>query len=359
MPDFEILLPALQGRQAGHDYYLVMCPLQLIPRLFQAEEGIEPDLRAQRGLNAGRVPEIANYIADHPDSYVLSALTGSIDRGVDFTPIASKSAIPGMGTLRIPLSARLLILDGIHRRAAIEAVLRQKPELGTETVSLVLFVDPELRRSPQLLSDLRRFGAQSSRSQGILNDTRDEMALLARELVNRIGPFRELTEMARSKISNRSLKLFTLSGIYHANKILLSEKRKESFPEKLLLSCRFWTEVAATIPDWGRAQRREVSPAELRKSYVHSHAIALAALGRAGRCLLQKPPERWRKSLSRLRSLDWSRSNTRLWEGRAMFAGRLSKSSASVMLTGNAIKLHLRLPLTPEEAEAEKRLKAR
>jgi hypothetical protein len=42
-----------------------------------------------------------------------------------------------------------------------------------------------------------------------------------------------------------------------------------------------------------------------------------------------------------------------------MFAGRLSKSSASVMLTGNAIKLHLRLPLTPEEAEAEKRLKTR
>ncbi len=359
MPDFEILLPALRGRQAGRDYYLVMCPLQLVPRLFQAEEGIEPDLRAQRGLNPGRVPEIARYIADHPDSYVLSALTGSIDCAVTFEPIAGKSALSGMGTLRIPLSARLLILDGAHRRAAIEAVLRQKPELGSETVSLVLFVDPELQKSSQLFSDLRRFGAQSSRSQGILNDTRDEMALLAKELVNRIDPFRELTEMVRSKISNRSLKLFTLSGIYHATTILLAEKRKDSFPEKLSLSSRFWTEVAANIPDWGRAQRREVSPAELRKTSVHAHALALAALGRAGRCLLEKPPERWKKPLSRLRSLDWSRSNTRLWEGRAMVAGRLSKSSVSVMLTGNAIKLHLRLPLTREEAEAEERRNSR
>ena len=37
--------------------------------------------------------------------------------------------------------------------------------------------------------------------------------------------FEGMTEMARSKISNRSLKLFTFSGIYHATKILLSQKQ--------------------------------------------------------------------------------------------------------------------------------------
>src|SRR5437868_5640245 len=124
MSDFEILLPALRGRQAGRDYYLVMCPLQLVPRLFGAEgEGIKPDLRAQRSLNPGRVPEIARYVVDHPDSYVLSALTVSIDREVSFEPTAGKASSSGLGILRIPLSARLLILDGVHRRAAIEALL--------------------------------------------------------------------------------------------------------------------------------------------------------------------------------------------------------------------------------------------
>ena len=41
-----------------------------------------------------------------------------------------------------------------------------------------------------------------------------------------------------------------------------------------------------------------------------------------------------------------------------MVAGRLSKSNASVLLTGNVIKQALRLPLTSEEQEAEDRLRA-
>lgn len=57
--------------------------------------------------------------------------------------------------------------------------------------------------------------------------------------------------------------------------------------------------------------------------------------------------------LARLRSLDWSRGNSRLWEGRAMHAGRLSKRSANVTLTGNAIKKHIGLALSEDEGELE------
>ena len=41
-----------------------------------------------------------------------------------------------------------------------------------------------------------------------------------------------------------------------------------------------------------------------------------------------------------------------------MIAGRLSKSNVNTLLTGNVIKRQLRLPLTSEEQDAEKRLKA-
>ena len=41
-----------------------------------------------------------------------------------------------------------------------------------------------------------------------------------------------------------------------------------------------------------------------------------------------------------------------------MIAGRLSKSNVNIVLTGNVIKRQLRLPLTPEEQEAEERLNA-
>ena len=359
MASFELHLPAIRGQQAGREFFLVMCPLGLLPRLFRSEDqDVRPELQAQRVLNRGRVPEIARYIADNPDSYVLSSIVGSIDREVLFEPVAGQAGAAGMGTLRLPMSARFLIHDGLHRRAAIESALRLKPELGEETVPVVLYVDPGLERSEQIFSDLKRHESRSSRSQGILCDNRDEMALITKELIKRVDAFEGMTEMVRSKISNRSLKLFTLSGIYHATEVLLSQKQKAPFAEQLALAAQFWTEVANQIPDWGRAKRREISPAELRARFVHSHAIALSALARGGRSLLEIDRPKWRRRLAPLRKLDWSRSNRQLWEGRAMVAGRLSKSNVSVLLTGNVIKLALRLPLTSEEQEAEDRLNA-
>ena len=41
-----------------------------------------------------------------------------------------------------------------------------------------------------------------------------------------------------------------------------------------------------------------------------------------------------------------------------MIAGRLSKSNVNILLTGNVIKRQLRLPLTREEQDAEKRIES-
>ncbi len=41
-----------------------------------------------------------------------------------------------------------------------------------------------------------------------------------------------------------------------------------------------------------------------------------------------------------------------------MIAGRLSKSNVNMVLTGNVVKRQLRLPLTPEEQDAEKHFNA-
>jgi len=57
--------------------------------------------------------------------------------------------------------------------------------------------------------------------------------------------------------------------------------------------------------------------------------------------------------LAKLDTLDWARNNTKLWEGRAMSAGRLSKKTVNVILTGNAIKKHLGLKLSDDEQQVE------
>jgi DNA sulfur modification protein DndB len=169
----------------------------------------------------------------------------------------------------------------------------------------------------------------------------------------KVAVFTDLIETERSTISNRSIKLFTLSGIYHATQTLLNGRDETEFEARMSLAAEFWNEVAEQIPDWKLAKQRKVSAADLRRDYIHAHTLALVSLGRAGNELLRRHPRDWKAKLARLKSLDWSRSNTQLWEGRAMNAGRLSKRGVNVVLTGNVIKKHLGLKLTAEEQALE------
>jgi len=359
MTSFEFELPAVRGIQAGRPYYLTACPLRLLSRIFPDSDGDLPAKRQPPGaLNRARIPEITRYVTGNPRSYVFGALTASVDTDVVFESNEEHASVSS-GKLRIPMSARLVVHDGQHRCAGLKAAVREDPELGDETIAIVLFVDPDFRRSEQLFTDLKRHERRLPRSLSILHDDRDEYARLARDVIRKVDVFGDHVEMVRTTISNRSRKLFTLSAIYQATKTLLAEQATDKFEEKLRIATVFWTEVAKQIPAWQQAVAGQISPAELRRQFVHVHGIALASLGRVGQSLLTGSAKDWRKKLGALKTLDWSRANSRLWEGRAMIAGRLSKANSCVVLTANAIKQHLGLPLTAEEDELERQFKKR
>src|SRR3954464_9646266 len=122
MATFEYIFPAIRGIQAGREYYVSMCPLRVIPRIFLFDEDeLRPELRAQRVLNKARVPEIAGYLMSNPKGYTFSALTASIDGEVRFEPLGSDDDERSVGRIRIPMKARIVINDGQHRRAGIES----------------------------------------------------------------------------------------------------------------------------------------------------------------------------------------------------------------------------------------------
>lgn len=355
---FEYLFPSIRGVQAGREYYVSMCPLRLIPRIFLFdEEELRPELRAQRVLNKQRIPEMARYIVSNAKDYTFSALTASIDGKVKFEPLGAETTERSVGTLRVPMSARFVINDGQHRQAAIEAALHENPDLGDETIAVVFFLDVGLKRCQQMFADLNRHAVRPTPSLGLLYDHRDEGAQLAKDVVERVPIFNGLTEVERSTISNRSIKLFTLSGIHNATHALLQGLDLKSREEQTNLAAEYWTEVARQIPDWGLAKDRKISAADLRRDFVHAHTLALAALARVGNALLGAHRTDWKARLKKLNSLDWSRTNNDLWEGRAMNAGRLSKRNINVTLTANLIKRHLGLALTADEQAIDAKLK--
>jgi len=355
---FNYLFTALRGIQAGREYYLAMCPLRLIPKLFLFDEKeLPPDLRAQRTLNRSRIPSICRYIVDSPKGYTFSSITASIDGRVEFKPLSDSGPASKAGYLIVPMSARLLINDGQHRRAAIEEALKLTPELGSETISVVLFVDAGLRRSQQMFADLNKHAVRPTMSLGVLYDHRDPLARLCVRLVEKVPIFRNRTELEKTTISNRSLKMFTLSSIYQATKALLGKgSRLEPITEEEeQLAMEFWSEVTSHIVEWRLLLENKVHASELRKAYVHVHGMALLALGLAGRTLISQYPQKWKSRLRKLERINWSRSNTELWEGRAMHAGRINASSNNVVLTTNVLKKTLGIRLTKEEKDLEHR----
>lgn len=353
----EYSFSAIKGRQAGREFYISMCPLKIVPRLFlfQGEE-LPPELRSQRVLNKSRIPEISRYITSNRKNYIFSAITASIDRQVMFQKlVVDGKEHQDIGTLRIPIEARFILNDGQHRRAAIEEALKEQPDLGDETISVVFFIDKGLKHSQQMFADLNKHALRPSRSTGILFDHRDPMSSLACEIVEKIPVFRNLTEMEKTSISNRSNKLFTLSGIYQGTLSLLrkTEKSKGISDAEMKIVFDFWSCVTENMRDWKLAATKQVSTFELRQDYVHAHALALHVIGRLGAALLSTSGRDYKQDLIRLDDIDWARKNSALWEGRAMHNGKISKSHTCVALTTNYLKSYLKLPLSPEESKIE------
>lgn len=332
-----------------------MCPLKLVPRLFKfVEDDLPPELRAQRTINKQRIPALARYITENTDNYSFSSITVSIDGEVAFTPSGEDVIERKLGVLSIPMEARFLINDGQHRRTAIEAALQASPELGEETISVVFFVDAGLERSQQMFADLNRYAVRTTRSLGILYDHRDPLAQLAKKVSDNVPVFIGMTELEKTTISNRSRKLFTLSSIFQATKHLLQKKKGEKVARKEeKLAIEFWTEVSRTVPDWLQCVQRKVSAHELRAEFIHAHGLALQAFAIAGSSLIIRQPETWQSDLKKLCEIDWARKNLKLWEGRALIGGRLSKAKNNVVLTANILKHKLGLPLDPKEQEIE------
>ncbi|MFJ4680704.1 DNA sulfur modification protein DndB [Kitasatospora sp. NPDC088783] len=352
---FEYVFPAIRGVQAGREFYVSMCPLRLIPKIFLFDdEELAAEVRAQRVLNKGRLPALAKYILDNPDNYVFSALTASVDGEMIFESIHDEG--PGMraGQIRIPMDARFLINDGQHRRGAIELALKENPDLGDETIAVVFFHDTGLSRCQQMFADLNRHAVRPPRSIGVLYDHRDEDSALVRLLVLRSSVFTGHVEMEKSTLSSSSRRLFTLSALYFATQSLLQGIELASQEQAVSLAQTFWETVDAAIPEWRLARERKLSAPDIRRDFIHSHGIALHALGRLGNTLLREStdPTEWTPRLAPLKQVDWSRTNQD-WAGRAIVAGRVSKNHQNVTLTVNYLRHHLQLPLGAEEQRVE------
>ena len=347
---------AIRGIQAGREFYVAICPLKIIPKLFIFNDhDIPPELRAQRTLRESRIPAIKHYILNNPDNYIFSSLTASVDGLMKFTPTPSLGKDGKLGRLYINMDSRLLINDGQHRRKAIEEALKENPDLGHEMISVVFFQDVGLERIQQMFSDLNKNAVKPTKSLNILYDHRDQFSQFIVKMIKKIDIFKNRVELEKTTISNRSTKIFTLNGIADATKRLFGSNKKTKITStEKDLAIEFWSHVGKNIPEWQLVLKGNMKPYDLRKQFVHSNTNLLNALGITGNILVNKFPDQWKSKISNLKRIDWRRGNPE-WEGRLMLNGQMVKHQLGIELAANTILQKCGYKLSQERLEYEER----
>lgn len=350
--DFVYRFPVVRGLQAGTEYYIAMVPLKMLSKLFPVgeEEFVLPEYRAQRKLNEARIPIISKYILNNRDSYVFSALAASIDGMFSYEPNSQNADI---GVLEVSMDAHFLINDGQHRKSAILAALKADSSLEEETISIVFYSDQGLKRSQQIFTDLNKNAVKTSNSISEVYDSRDEMAVVTRNVIWNIEFLNTYTDKEKDILGKYSSSLFTLNTFYTANKSIVG-RNDVSESEHFLLT--FWTLVAKHMKLWQELQNREITKVDLRENFIATQSIVIQAFGRVGSYLYSHQNE-MKKTMANIEKINWSR-NARQWYMRAVGKnGRIITNKKAALLIANVIKQQIGIPLSQEELNAEEALK--
>lgn len=349
---FGYTFPAIRGTQANNEYYTVMCPLKYVQKLFVfVEEELAPEYRDQRLLNAKRVPQISKYMLNKRNEYVFSSLTACISGDTSFKPVGGDSHSKDIGTLHIDIGAQCFITDGQHRKAAIEKAILEDSTLETESISVVFFVDRDLKRRQVMFRDLNQYQVKTDPSLSkTFGDSPND--LLSQYIASNTKTFKGLIDMGNTNLAPRSVKLFSHNALHNANLDLVGKTDKSNLSQHKKTCREFWNCVGENIPHWKQLRENKVTSGDLRTYYVHSHAVTLRAVALVGKYLLSSDPN-WKSTLKGLANIDWERSNSDDWEGRCIKSERMKISKLNILLTASKIKGKLGISLTEAEQVEE------
>lgn len=208
-----IHLYALKGRQGDRPMFLLLVTNNVLLRNFAAEAEIADPQRVQRSLDKRHAGDIVDYIVNNPAEYLLGAMTYAIDTvgDDDFIPAAPGSEI---GTLVLPMDARLRCLDGQHRRAAIAEAVREDESIGDDYSAVVLYVEDDYMKRRQMFSDMNATPKVVSKALNITFDSRDPYAQAAQQLAETHPLLKGVVETTKARINAADPNLFSLSGVY-------------------------------------------------------------------------------------------------------------------------------------------------
>lgn len=360
-----IHLYALKGQQGDRPMYLLLVTNNVLLRNFAAEAEVsDANQRVQRSLDKRHAGDIVQYILDNPADYLLGAMTYAIDTvdESDFIPAGPGSNI---GTLVLPMDARLRCLDGQHRRAAIAEAVRQDEEIGDDYSAVVLYVEDDYMKRRQMFSDMNATPKVVSKALNITFDSRDPYALAAQQLADSHALLKGVVETTKARINAADPNVFSLSGVYDGLKrydlgMVLPRGRSpksKDVPTLVALGTELFDLINAARPEFQDIKDKlaHADPGELadlmrterRKTLLFSTTTLRVIAGALNEAMKEDDETDVTLYKSRLADVDFSPASKLFTDPKVNFVGGTGTPSArnqEVFAATKALANAIRLP---------------
>lgn len=347
-------VPALRGKMGSRTYYSCLMPLEAISNMFKFDPeerqwtDLSPEQREQRALNKARVPALISYILNNEDDFLFASITASYKSDPVFVSSPQPDGSDNIGTLKLKMGDELTINDGQHRCAGIVEAVKKNPELGSQTISVLLFPWESTTRVQQMFTDLNRHVVKTSKSLDVLFDKRDPLSITTMFALGNVPVFKDLTEKVDASLKAKSQKIFTLAALYDANSDLLRDQDEDDVEGNAKRLTEYWTCISSHMPDWTKVLTGHKLATELRSESISAHSTVLRALGGLGAELMKS--DDWKDKLAGLEKIDWSKTNPD-WQDVCIVA----HSVVSNRQARAATKAYIKGRLGMEMSEAEMR----
>jgi len=282
-----ISLPALSLSQGGNTHYQARITFSDLVRVCRVpEERPSAEDRYQRDASWKRAEEISDYVRKNRDTYVFPPLT-----------ICVESPVYAAGSLTLRPDCRTWLVDGQHRRAAVEMILELDRTLESEEVGICVHPFENVDQLRQLFADLNS-GKSIPRSVRLFMNRRTLSDALS---ASEAEPFAGWVDPVNTTVTKRSPYLWTLSALEQT---------------KGISDNSWWISALSALSGVSAVREGRISAAVARQRYVWAHGVGLRALGE---CVGIVEP-------ALLACVDWDRKSA-CWEGNACQKGKMLASN--------------------------------
>jgi DNA sulfur modification protein DndB len=191
-------IPAFECAVGDWKYYIAMMKYSEVARqvcfAYELSSNVELGQLVQRGLSC-RTEDITRYLVNSQHRFLGALVVAAWGGEPTYTGLVMddpdgilRGIDRGFGVLTFDGSQQYFALDGQHRLRAIKDALKQKPELASDDICVLLVTHrdtPEGRiRTRRLFSNINRNAVKTAAAEDIVLDEDDGFAVLVRRLLD-------------------------------------------------------------------------------------------------------------------------------------------------------------------------------